>query len=103
MPALQPAKLKPCPACSSKRLRVFVWDDETKYGECLRPGCRMSGPLRATNEAATEAWNSLPRRDLTHNALGEGRERGILREASSAEGATSTDGLEPGGNNGDRT
>jgi len=27
------------------------------------------------------------------NALGEGRERGILREASSAKGATSTDGL----------
>ena len=29
----------------------------------------------------------------THNALGEGRERGILREASSGEAATSTDGL----------
>ena len=28
------------------------------------------------------------------NALGEGRERGILREASSGEAATSTDGLE---------
>ena len=27
------------------------------------------------------------------NALGEGRERGILREASSGEAATSTDGL----------
>ena len=32
-------------------------------------------------------------RDLSSNALGEGRERGILREASSAEGATSTVGL----------
>ncbi len=30
------------------------------------------------------------------NALGEGRERGILREASSGEAATSTDGLEGG-------
>ncbi len=29
----------------------------------------------------------------TANALGEGRERGILREASSGEAATSTDGL----------
>ena len=29
-----------------------------------------------------------------HNDLGEGRERGILREASSGEAATSTDGLE---------
>ena len=29
----------------------------------------------------------------TPNALGEGRERGILREASSGEAATSTDGL----------
>jgi hypothetical protein len=28
------------------------------------------------------------------NDLGEGRERGILREASSGEAATSTDGLE---------
>ncbi len=36
------------------------------------------------------------------NGLGEGRERGILREASSGEAATSTDGLEPSGNNGDR-
>jgi len=31
------------------------------------------------------------------NALGEGRERGILREASSGEAATSTDGLCVGG------
>lgn len=34
-------------------------------------------------------WWLMPR-----NALGEGRERGILREASSGEAATSTDGLE---------
>ena len=31
---------------------------------------------------------------VTANDLGEGRERGILREASSGEAATSTDGLE---------
>lgn len=30
---------------------------------------------------------------MTPNALGEGRERGLLREASSGEAATSTDGL----------
>ncbi len=34
--------------------------------------------------------------DEAPNALGEGRERGILREASSGEAATSTDGLEGG-------
>lgn len=34
---------------------------------------------------------------LRSNALGEGRERGILREASSGEAATSTDGLEGNG------
>lgn len=39
MPALQPEKLKPCPACGTKKLRVFAWDAQTKYGECLRPGC----------------------------------------------------------------
>ena len=36
--------------------------------------------------------------NVTHykqlNVLGEGRERGLLREASSGEAATSTDGLE---------
>ena len=61
MPAVQPEKLKPCPACGTKKLRVFAWDEETRYGGCLRPGCRMSGPLGATNEAAAKAWNSLPR------------------------------------------
>ena len=35
-------------------------------------------------------------RPTSINALGEGRERGILREASSGEAATSTDGLEGG-------
>ena len=34
---------------------------------------------------------------MRSNALGEGRERGILREASSGEAATSTDGLEGNG------
>ena len=66
MPALQPEKLKPCPACGTKKLRVFVWDEETKYGECLRPGCRMSGPLAATKTEAAAKWNALPR--LTPNA-----------------------------------
>lgn len=82
MPALQPKKLKPCPACGTKKLRVFVWDEETKYGECLRPGCRMSGPLRATAEAATEAWNSLPRRDLTHNVEVQRDSGGIIAGGS---------------------
>lgn len=34
---------------------------------------------------------------MRSNALGEGRERGILREASSGEAATSTDVLEGNG------
>jgi len=37
--------------------------------------------------------NKLADELMTSNALGEGRERGILREASSGEAATSTDGL----------
>ena len=66
MPALQPEKLKPCPACGTKKLRVFAWDSETRYVECLRPGCRMSGPLGETDTAAAAKWNALPR--LTPNA-----------------------------------
>jgi len=54
--------LLPCPACGSKRLRVFAWDAGTQYGECLRPGCRMSGPLGATDVMAAEKWNELPRK-----------------------------------------
>ena len=61
MPALQPEKLKPCPACGTKKLRVFAWDAQTKYGECLRPGCRMSGPPGETETAAAAKWNALPR------------------------------------------
>lgn len=53
--------MKPCPACNSKNLRVFAWDDKTRYGECLRPGCRMSGPLRETDDEAKAAWDALPR------------------------------------------
>ena len=66
MPALQPEKLKPCPACGTKKLRVFAWDEETRYGECLRPGCRMSGPIGETETEAAAKWNALPR--LTPNA-----------------------------------
>lgn len=54
--------LKPCPACHTKKLRVFVWDDQTRYVECLRAGCRMSGPLGEKNEQAEEKWNALPRK-----------------------------------------
>jgi hypothetical protein len=42
-------------------------------------------------------YECLPWRGLSSNDLGEGRERGILREASSGEAATSTDGLGNGG------
>lgn len=42
-------------------MRIFAWDSETRYGECLRPVCRMSGPLGMTDEAAAAKWNSLPR------------------------------------------
>lgn len=38
-------------------------------------------------------WLLTHLRTLEPNAQGEGRERGILREASSGEAATSTDGL----------
>lgn len=62
MPALQPPKLKPCPACDSRKHRVFKWDAETIYCECLRPGCRMSGPLGETEIVAAQKWNALPRR-----------------------------------------
>jgi len=61
MPAVQPEKLKPCPACGTKKLRIFAWDDSTRYGECLRPGCRMSGPLGETDAEAATKWNALPR------------------------------------------
>lgn len=53
--------LLPCPACQTRKLRVFAWDKVTRYGECLRPGCRMSGPLGETDIAAAAAWNALPR------------------------------------------
>lgn len=43
-----------------------------------------------SSEASTQQIRML----MEDNALGEGRERGILREASSGEAATSTDGLE---------
>ena len=56
--------------------------------------------------ANTHGWNYVSPSmggEMAHkirtrsNALGEGRERGILREASSGEAATSTDGLEGNG------
>jgi hypothetical protein len=43
--------------------------------------------------AAIQRRTTFEARTETPNALGEGRERGILREASSGEAATSTDGL----------
>lgn len=54
-------KLKTCPACGTHKLRVFAWDNVTRYGECLKPGCRMSGPLGETGEEAAKEWNALPR------------------------------------------
>lgn len=53
--------LMPCPACKSKKLRVFAWDSETRYGECLRTRCRMSGPIGNTDADAASKWNDLPR------------------------------------------
>lgn len=55
--------MKPCPACSSKKTRVFAWDKTTIYGECLNPDCRMSGPIGKTVEEAVDKWDNLPRRD----------------------------------------
>ena len=42
------------------------------------------------------SWFARKDPNALDNALGEGRERGILREASSGEAATSTDGLGDG-------
>lgn len=52
---------KTCPACGTTNTRVFHWDEETIYCECLKPGCRMSGPLGEDVEEATRKWNALPR------------------------------------------
>ena len=46
---------------------------------------------------AEECYSGPMLQIVTPNALGEGRERGLLREASSGEAATSTDGLGNGG------
>lgn len=63
---------------------------------CYRIVMAWPLPLPDCRENRVFAW-CLARAgayaDPTPNALGEGRERGILREASSGEAATSTDGL----------
>ena len=57
----------------------FEQEDRIEYGQYEWP-------------QAVERW-LIPHLAKRPNALGEGRERGILREASSGEAATSTDGL----------
>ena len=55
---------------------------------------RMNSALVEFEDGTKVVTSRYAVRNLTHNALGEGRERDILREASSGEAATSTDGLE---------
>lgn len=60
-------KLKPCPHCGSTDLQV-CWNSvyEDHYVRCYN--CRMQGPEIYGREAASEAWNSLPRRhEITPN------------------------------------
>lgn len=57
-------KRLPCPACDTRKLRVFHWDLKTIYVECLRGGCRMSGPLGKNDQEAMDKWNALPRREV---------------------------------------
>lgn len=60
-------KLKPCPHCGSTDLQV-CWDSvyEDHYVRCHT--CHMQGPEIYGREAASEAWNSLPRRhEITLN------------------------------------
>lgn len=65
---------------------------------------RIGGAKASTFDFVHNGWRYAVRVEVTQamewktpNALGEGRERGILREASSGEAATSTDGLEGNG------
>lgn len=67
---------------------IISFGDETKR-YWLQMGNCFHGNYATPERAALEAVKLLGA-----NALGEGRERGILREASSGEAATSTDGLE---------
>lgn len=53
-------KRSPCPWCKSKRVRVFSWNKDTHYGECLRPSCRASGPHSKDVETALVRWNEGP-------------------------------------------
>ena len=62
-------KLKPCPHCGSTDLQV-CWNSvyEDHYVRCYN--CRMQGPEIYGREAASEAWNSLPRRhEITPNGV----------------------------------
>jgi len=61
----------------------ILWERDVRkdFFHCLKYGHFISSE------------NSMVAAIETPNALGEGRERGILREASSGEAATSTDGL----------
>lgn len=62
-------KLKSCPHCGSTDLQV-CWNSvyEDHYVRCYN--CRMQGPEICGREAASEAWNALPRRhENTPNAV----------------------------------
>lgn len=80
--------------------RVMVWSGQEMYCAHWAQNPMTGDEAWIVAEWGTDGdqalvkpthWQALP---LPPNALGEGRERGILREASSGEAATSTDGLE---------
>ena len=72
-----------CPSCGWAGMQAAhdqagAYDIEPWSIDC--PGCQMSGPRCATEEAAIVAWNALPRREEFHSRLVKMGE--IYREAS---------------------
>lgn len=76
--------------------QAIAWENqfhaETAALQCKIDALMLEYCPDEMTEAQKENW-AKHQRTVTPNALGEGRERGILREASSGEAATSTDGL----------
>lgn len=64
-------QLKPCPHCGNSLYVSIEYNGiyEKFFVRC--PKCRMSGPLvEDKHAAASEAWNSLPRRhEITPNSV----------------------------------
>ena len=50
-------KLKPCPFCGYKHIKIYKEDDISYHGECCNPYCAIIGPVAGTEQAAINAWN----------------------------------------------